>query len=131
VLPFRNLRRGVMMKLPSGQAVARRLNVAPLTLDELRTGSDGEALVHEGLAVETPLWYYILKEAEQRGRGEYLGPVGATLVAEVLIGLVQGSPSAYLSAPTPFTPDPALCAQPGRFTMTDLIRFADAVNPVG
>jgi hypothetical protein len=27
------------------------------------------------LHLRTPLWYYILKEAEQRGNGERLGPV--------------------------------------------------------
>jgi hypothetical protein len=132
VLPFRNPRRGVMMRLPSGQEVARRMGLQPMTLAQLRQGADGEALVREGLAVETPLWYYILKEAQQLGNnGQYLGSVGATLVAEVLVGLVQGAPSSYLGAPTPFKPDPDLCRTPGRFGMADLITFADAVNPVG
>ncbi len=129
VLPFRNLRRGVMMKLPSGQAVARRMKLPVLTLDQIRQGPDGEVLVREGLAVETPLWYYLLKEAQVLGDGQHLGPVGAQLVAEVLVGLVQGSSASYLGAEPAFTP--TLGATPGVFTMKDLITFADAVNPVG
>ena len=129
VLPFRNLRRGVMMQVPSGQAIARNMGIDPLTLDEIRTGADGGMAVTQGLAVETPLWYYILKEAQARAGGEHLGPVGATIVAEVLVGLVQGSPAAYLSAQPTFAP--SLGATPGQFTIVDLLRFADAVNPVG
>lgn len=132
VLPFRNLRRGVMMKLPSGQDLARRMNLEPLSLQQLQQGPDGAALVQQGLAVNTPLWYYILKEAQVLGNGQHLGPVGATLVAEVLVGLVQGSRKAsYLNAPGSFGPDPELCRRPGRFGMADLITFAKAVNPVG
>src|SRR3546814_1318866 len=42
-LAFRNLKRGVMLQLPSGQAVAEEIGVAnPLTPDEIATGTDGE-----------------------------------------------------------------------------------------
>lgn len=130
ILPFRNLKRGVMMGLPSGQDIANRIGVAPLTPADIGDrGADGAVARQHGLHAQTPLWYYILKEAEVRGGGEHLGPLGATLVAEVLVGIVQGSRAAYLSAQPAFKP--TLGATPGRFTMADLIRFADAVNPVG
>ena len=35
---------------------------------------------------KTPLWYYIMKEAEILGNGERLGPLGSRLVAEVIAG---------------------------------------------
>ncbi|MFY9937525.1 MAG: peroxidase family protein [Silvibacterium sp.] len=35
---------------------------------------------------KTPLWYYILKEAELLENGERLGPLGSRLVAEVICG---------------------------------------------
>jgi hypothetical protein len=35
---------------------------------------------------KTPLWYYILKEAEVFENGERLGPLGSRLVAEVICG---------------------------------------------
>lgn len=130
VLPFRNLKRGVMMRLPSGQDIANQIGVTPLRPGEIAdAGADGAMARRQGLHAQTPLWYYVLKEAEVRAGGQHLGPLGATLVAEVLVGLVQGSPSAYLTASPGFRP--TLGAQPGRFTMVDLLNFADVVNPLG
>src|SRR3546814_16009805 len=95
-LAFRNLKRGVMLQLPSGQAVAEEIGVAnPLTPDEIATGTDGEVAKEQGLHEATPLWYYILKEAQVREDGKRLGPVGATIVAEVLVGLVHGDPEPH------------------------------------
>src|SRR3546814_4051526 len=72
-----------MLQLPSGQAVAEEIGVAnPLTPDEIATGTDGEVAKEQGLHEATPLWYYILKEAQVREDGKRLGPVGATIVAE-------------------------------------------------
>ena len=86
-LAVRDLLRGETTGLPSGEAVARLLGVTPLTADELeQTWPDG-----------TPLWFYILKEAEHRGGGDRLGPVGGRIVAEVLIGLLRADPASYLS----------------------------------
>lgn len=128
ILPFRNLKRGVMMQLPSGQDVARAMRVPVLKREQLGQGPDGAVVRAQGLDTATPLWYYILKEAEVLGRGEHLGPVGGGIVAEVLVGLVQGSASSYLGARVPFVP--SLGARPGEFTMVDLLKFAGVVNPI-
>ena len=48
----------------------------------------------------TPLFYYILKEAQLREDGLRLGPVGARIVAEVFVGLLQLDPDSYLTRPT-------------------------------
>ena len=80
-----------MLGLPSGQDVAKAMKIKnPLTPAEMRRDTDGAVAKKHGLHEHTPLWYYILKEAEQRGSGERLGPVGATIVAEVFVGLVHG-----------------------------------------
>ena len=68
-LAIRDLQRGQGVGLPSGEALARRLGVEPLTPEEVGLGPAGWRL-------ETPLWFYLLKEAEHRGGGERLGPVG-------------------------------------------------------
>src|SRR5204862_2908805 len=47
-----------------------------------------------------PLFYYILKEAQLREDGLRLGPIGARIVAEVFIGLLQLDPDSYLSVQT-------------------------------
>ena len=71
-----------------------------------------------------PLWYYVLKEAEVRAGGEHLGEVGGTIVAEVLLGLLEADPSTYKVEPgwQPVLPG----AQSGTFTMADLLSLADA-----
>src|SRR5919108_2430464 len=69
-LAVRDLQRGQGVGLPSGEAVARHLGVEPLSPEEVGLGAAGWWL-------ETPLWFYLLKEAEHRGAGERLGPVGA------------------------------------------------------
>jgi hypothetical protein len=130
-LPFRNLKRGVMLGLPSGQDVARAMKIHnPLTPEEIATGPDGAVARKHGLHLRTPLWYYILKEGEQRGNGEHLGPVGATIVSEVFVGLVQGDRQSYLGAQdTPWRPT-LPSKTPGDFTMADLLRFVGDISPI-
>ncbi|GAA1636722.1 heme peroxidase family protein [Saccharothrix algeriensis] len=111
-LAQRNLTRGVRLGLPSGQAVARALGQTPLTDDQLGLPKPGPA----------PLWYYLLREANQLAGGKHLGPVGGRIVAEVFLGLLAADPSSYLRADpgwTPFLPS----ATAGDFTMADLIKF--------
>lgn len=142
-LAFRNLRRGVQLGLPSGQDVAAlmraQITFEPLSSDEVASGADGAVAQALGLHQATPLWFYILKEAAVRGEGRRLGPVGARIVAETFIGIVDGDKGSYLSDPTwkPHLPS----AVPGTFFMTDLLKFVSAseditnplngLNPVG
>ena len=69
-------------------------------------------------------------EAEQRGGGERLGPVGATLLAEVFVGLVHGDHQSYLwikgNSWKPTLPSQV----PGEFTMADLLRFVGDISPI-
>ena len=78
----------------------------------------------------TPLWYYILKEAEQRGSGEKLGPVGATIVAEVFVGLVHGDRQSYLWLKGKDWKPTLPSKTPGDFTMADLLRFVGDISPI-
>jgi hypothetical protein len=83
-----------------------------------------------GLDRGTPLWYYILKEAQVRHGGERLGPVGSIIVSEVFVGLVHGDTTSFLWQAKNWKPTlPA--AMPGTFRMTDLLRLVDDVNPIG
>ncbi len=130
-LALRNLRRGVFLGLPSGQDVAKAMQIAnPLTPAEIATGPDGAVAQAHGLHLKTPLWYYILKEAEVRGGGERLGPVGATLVAEVFVGLVHGDHESYLwQKGLNWKPD-LPSRQPGNFTMADLLNLVGEISPI-
>ena len=87
-LAVRDLQRGQGTGLPSGEAVARYIGAAPLTTEEVGIASSG----WKG---ETPLWYYILREADVRTGGHRLGPVGSLIVAEVLVGLIDADPTSF------------------------------------
>ena len=115
-LAYRDLERGEALNLPSGEAVARAMGIEPLKRDEAGL----QALGWQG---ETPLWYYILREAEVRHDGKYLGDVGGRIVAEVLLGLIDLDSTSYRNAASEWTPT-LPSAQEGTFTIADLLRFA-------
>lgn len=129
-LATRNLQRGRMMQLPSGQSVACAMRVSPLSPEVLGSGPDGRVAKKHGFDRQTPLWYYILKEAQTQGQGKRLGEVGSRILAEVFVGLLEGDPESYLAQMPDWTPTlPA--EHPGTFTMTDMLRFVDDINPIG
>jgi hypothetical protein len=116
-LAVRDLLRGDTTELPSGEAVAGLMGEAPLTADELeQPWPDG-----------TPLWFYVLKEAEHRGGGDRLGPVGGRIVAEVLIGLLRADPASYLSLQPGWQPD--LPAAGVGFGIADLLTLVAGRSP--
>lgn len=130
-LPARNLRRGVALGLPSGQAVAQAMGYAVLAEAEIAaSGADGAKAHALGLAAHTPLWYYILKEAQLKGDGgNRLGPVGSRILAEVFIGLLQGDATSFLRKAPGWTPTlPG--AHAGRFTMADMLRLVGDLDPI-
>jgi hypothetical protein len=100
VLSQRNLLRQLTWGLPSGQAIAKAMGVEALGRDDL---SDIEG-VYRPFGRSTPLWYYVLAEARTAANGLTLGPVGATIVAETLIGLLRADPNSYLNANPGFQP---------------------------
>lgn len=88
-LPQRNLIRSRMIGVASGEELADFYNVPELPetdiVDETKYPQAKALFTHDG-PFKTPLWYYILKEAEKKGGGEMLGPLGSRLVGEVLAG---------------------------------------------
>jgi hypothetical protein len=115
-LAVRDLLRARALDMPSGEAVAEAIGVIPFTPDELALPAAAE---RHG----TPLWYYILREAEARHGGERLGAVGGRIVADVLVGLVDADPTSYRTVARDWIPVlPA--ARPNDFGMADLLRFA-------
>jgi hypothetical protein len=125
-LSVRNLLRGYMLRLPTGQAVALALNLPPLPAEQIEavaaSVSDEQlaAVRDGGFSQRTPLWFYILAEAAIEASGR-LGPVGSTIVAEVLIGLTRGSKDSILRKRNW---KPTLGKTPGVFTLRDLLDLA-------
>jgi hypothetical protein len=136
-LAFRNLTRATMVRLATGQQMAKLLGATPLTAKQILNGNGGAALAglsDEQLAevsVNTPLWFYVLREAELGG-GK-LGAVGGRIVAEVFHRAMEGSRTSIVRDPSW---RPSLGLDRHTFRMTDLLLFAfegkaDLLNPLG
>ena len=123
-LAVRNLLRGYLLRIPTGQAVANALGLPVMSAKQIEAAaaSDKQAKVlrDTGLSSRTPLWYYILAESASY-LPDYLGPVGSTIVAEVLIGLVRRSEDSILNRGGWA---PSLGPTRGRFSLRDLLRLA-------
>ena len=68
-LATRNLLRGYLLSIPTGQAMADAMGVSKLTAAELQqdnTPAVNAALQNGGFLQSTPLFYYVLEEAEVR-----------------------------------------------------------------
>jgi len=128
-LALRNLRRARMVRLATGQQMAGLLGskgVAfnKLTKTQIREGNNGAVLdrltrpQRDALLGATPLWFYILREAElNRGK---LNGVGARIVAETFHRAIEGSQHSIVRDATwrpTFGPDES-------FRMVDLLLFA-------
>jgi Animal haem peroxidase len=121
-LPQRNLLRHVTWQLPSGQSIARHMKVPALSREDLKELKD----LGNNLDESTPLWYYVLKEAEFMEKGLRLGPVGGRIVGEVIIGLLQLDRLSFLSDEPRWRPIlPQRNGQvTGDFQMVDFLTFA-------
>lgn len=105
-LATRNLLRGQAFLLPSGEQIARAMERPSDEIDNVSTAAQNMAGSDIDLSSGTPLWFYLLVEAERIGREtepglfeerEGLGPVGARIVAETLIGLLELDGRSYLA----------------------------------
>lgn len=130
-LARRNLRRGYRLSLPNAQGCIAAIGragyseFATLTPRQLRSGSpERRKAVKDGhFDKATPLWFYVLKEAEVLGNGEHLGPLGSHIVAETLIGLIVNDPDSYWNADGGrWSPDKFRAADPID-SIEDMVRF--------
>jgi hypothetical protein len=138
-ITVRNLLRGFYLGLPTGEEAAEWIGETALTRKQIASGPHEELLDDSDFWGKTPLWYYILKEAELLGfgpdgnPGNRLGPVGGRIVAETLIGLIKQSRYSILKD-AGWRPTLGRRAnsteEPAKFEMIDLLDFADVVSPV-
>jgi hypothetical protein len=141
-LAYRNLTRAFMVKLATGQQMvallkSKGVTVTALTDAQIRDGAGGADLgaltktQRARVLADTPLWFYILREAELNG-GKLTG-VGGRIVAETFHRAIEGSKFSIIRAPN-FTP--TLGPDAATFRMVDLILFAcngqvNQINPLG
>jgi hypothetical protein len=141
ILALRNLQRGAMFGLPSGQDVACALGETPIPDKKLvigkATARDPKtplAKIATGFAGKAPLWAYILSEAQVKSWEAHpgvakndipikLGPVGGRIVAEVFAALLCGDPTSYIRRKTRFRPIPEF-TRDEKFGLAELINVA-------
>jgi hypothetical protein len=140
-LAFRNLARGRMLFLASGQQLAKAFGVEALSAAQIMEGNGGAtfdpglnmAQNQAELTSNTPLWFYILREAEFNHNR--LGKVGSRVVAETFHRAIEASRYSVLRDPA-FKPSLGPGAATGRFSMADLLVYAfrsdpKLLNPLG
>jgi hypothetical protein len=149
ILAIRNLLRGNMMGLPSGQDVARAMGLIPLEDIDLWVGKaqfkegteepDAINILEVALgyfANRAPLWFYVLAESnaqwlaaeKKRKKSEppvevTMGPVGGRIVAETLIGLLLADSHSFLNQHPTWKPK-APQQSGAEFSMGDFIKYA-------
>ncbi len=106
-LAKRNLLRGYLLSIPTGQAVADAMGVPRLTAAQIKQNNSPEinaALENGGFMDNTPLWYYVLKEAEVTEDGNRLGELGSRLVVETQLGIMLNDKNSFLNTGSGWDP---------------------------
>ena len=133
-----NLLRGSRRSLPSGQDIAHAVGVQALSSQELKANLPENSV----LAIEnnefdrkSPLWFYILQEANLQAQGQSLGEVGSQIVAETFVNLIRTSRTSILGADNAPSWNPS--ESPLRLndgapidTMPRLLAFVDEHEPL-
>lgn len=141
-LPFRNLVRSDEIGLCAGEDLVEAYNcvygqgtITPLKPEDVEPNCHYRPLFTietrnpndpKGPQFRTPLWYYLLREAELHRkwhpeRGGRLGVVGSYLVAEVILSAIWYAPVSLLN------PDPLPCT-PAKETGIMLEPFGPSIN---
>lgn len=142
-LAAHTLLRGAGVELPSAQTLLDHLDTRlgtgrtrPARLSDGQiadvAGTELQAVLADGRGPQrfvehTPLWFYVLREADWFHGGRRLGPLASRVVMETLHAAVQATEDSIIGpdGSVSFTADRSLdCADPSRFTLTDLFRVA-------
>ncbi|EDY82246.1 Animal haem peroxidase superfamily [Verrucomicrobiia bacterium DG1235] len=120
-----SLFRGKALGLPSGQDVAAAMGYEPLDISVFNFCGLGEDCGPDGINLaeppeEAPLFLYVVQEAREQNEGERLGNVGSRIVAEVVIGLLEGDRSSIAHVDFQST-----------ITGTGLVSMADVIEFIG
>jgi len=107
-----NLLRRLSFELPSGQTLAKKMGI--------------KALKKLSPKQETPLWYYVLQEAEHHHDGTQLGPLGGQIIAEVFLAKLLADPESFLYQNPGWNPEKEgiIETETTKFELSDLVKFS-------
>jgi hypothetical protein len=137
ILPLRNLMRGMVYGLQSGQDLASAIGIP---VNEILSASAGnlvfqtlnQPIVNEGDIIhltntfgeQTPLFYYCLKDNHVNGNGNHLGALPSAIIGQTFLSLLLQSPTSYLNNNFSPTVGKYGCIRPNIYTMTEFITYA-------
>ncbi|MBM7068423.1 peroxidase family protein [Actibacterium sp. 188UL27-1] len=142
-LAARMLNAGYRLSMPTAQGVLAALTqhdslhethppLRPLSVKEIGSGETGHIMRRHGFVDRTPLWFYLLKEAEIRHGGEHLGTLGTRLLAETVIGLLISDPDSFWHAPSDqagvWTPERMPVGQQAVISFAGLFQVAGVIG---
>lgn len=132
-LPLRTLLRGAASRLPTGQQVRGELCPEAIISQPIVVSGhpyDPWAILKKlGLADHTPLWYYILLEAEIDENGLRLGRLGSRLVLEVVEASLRDDDESFVScAGSKWVPPPWKLPDGSDFLIGNLLDLAKFVH---
>jgi hypothetical protein len=136
-LALQTLKRGRGLKLASAQKAIAAINkklatpIPSLAPDQLAGPDPNIAAVlrqYPQLAKATPLWFYMLREAEYLANGQHLGPLASRIVMETLHAAIEASADSILAHPDWRPAFPSVSGV--HFSMPDLIAAAGHPNPL-
>ncbi len=140
-LAQRNLDRGCLYGLPSGQDLARAMGISE---EEIISHSKGNlnfvtinpAITQEQINIitqqfgeQTPLWFYTLMEAYVFTNGKSLGPLGSAIVGGVFLSLMYQNPDSGVNNAFVPTFGQFGCIDTGSYYMSELLTYALNLSP--
>ncbi len=136
-LPQRNLMRSEQVRLAAGEDLAAYYNIPDdqrLTPDDIEPDPynqkffmiDNDGQYEDTNRFRTPLWYYVLKEAELLCNGEQLGPVGGRIIGQVIAAAIWHQDYSFINLNgetwTPVVPN-SDSSNPHRFCFMDIVNY--------
>lgn len=124
-LAFRNILRGNTLALPSGQEVAKALADAGYPVSTTFKNLKLNEVTKDGkLADATPLFFYLLREAETLGKGQHMGPAASAIILEVFLGGLLACGNSYLNEQA-WAPLDCIAGADG-LELADIVRFVES-----
>ncbi len=118
----RNLIRSSQVGLCSGEELAAFYGIPALTPTQVDPDPAAWPLYGGADAFRTPLWYYLLKEAEAQGQPKgSLGKLGSRLIGEVILGAIAWGDHSVFNEKH-WTPKLPLATK-GKVTLADIATY--------
>jgi len=96
----RHIRAPTAQECIAGFFINAGVHIDALEYGELTDGPLGQFIANAGYVSSTPLWIYLQQEASVREEGRRLGPLGAELISQTVLGSLTKDSDSYWNAGT-------------------------------